>query len=86
MQAVTISALRKNMKEYFDVVTRSMDILIVPRNEEDDAVVIISSKEYNSLKETEYLLSTEANRNRLLESMKQGNNNETIPYNPEDQV
>ena len=64
------------MKAYFDEVSDTEDILIVPRNNnEDDAIVVISIKEYNALIETAYLLSTEANRNRLersIESLQQG--------------
>jgi antitoxin YefM len=76
MKAVTISSLRTNMKAYFDEVSDTEDILIVPRNNnEDDAIVVISIKEYNALIETAYLMSTEANRNRLersIESLQQG--------------
>ena len=58
MKAVTISTLRKEMKEYIDYVSKLMGVIIVPRNKENEAIVIISIQEYNSLLETEHLLST----------------------------
>ena len=56
MQAVSISQLRRNIKKYLNEVAQPGNILIVPGNSEDDAVVIMSLKDYNSLSETGHLL------------------------------
>jgi len=83
VKAISITTLRKEMKAYFDYVTQSMDILVVPRNREEEAVVIMSIQEYNALKETEYLLSTEANRNRLEASLRQSAEGKTQTFDPQ---
>ncbi|MDQ3141911.1 MAG: type II toxin-antitoxin system prevent-host-death family antitoxin [Bacteroidota bacterium] len=80
MKVISISTLRKGMKEYFDYVSNSMDVIIVPRNKEEESIVIMSIKEYNSLKETEHLLSTKANQTRLQDSVNQITEGKTIAF------
>jgi antitoxin YefM len=80
MKAVSVSSLRKDMKAHFDYVSESMEVIIVPRTKDDDAIVIMSIQEFNALKETEYLLSTEANRNRLQASIKQASEGNVIDF------
>ncbi len=62
MQLISITQLRNNIKKYLDDVSRSS---------EEEAVVILSMREYNSLNETGHLLSTSQNRQRLHESIEQ---------------
>lgn len=84
MKAITISNLRSRISYFFNLVTSSSEVLIIPRTNTDDAVVILSLKEYNALTETNYLLSSEANRQRLLESIGQLAAKDVIPYQIEE--
>ena len=74
MKAISISTLRKGMKEYFDYVSKSMEVIIVPRNNNEEAIVIMSIQEYNSLKETE------ANQKKLQKSIGQIAEGKTVKF------
>lgn len=76
-----MTQLRSNMKKYLDDVSKSSDILVVSRTSEQEAVVILSLKEYNSLQEKGYLLSTAANRERLQDSIQQLKEAKTKAFN-----
>ena len=69
MNAVNYSDLRRNLKSYMDRVYGDRETLIVTRKNNEN-VVLMSLDEYNSLVETEYLLSSEANATRIARSMK----------------
>jgi len=64
MLTTTISDFRKDIKKYLDSVTKNFETLIINRGK-DNAVVIISLDEYNSLSATQHELSSKANESRL---------------------
>ena len=68
MEVLNYTDFRKDLKSVLDKVSNDEQIIIVSRSKNKN-VVVISLKEYNSLKETMYLLSSEKNRKRLQESM-----------------
>lgn len=74
MKIVNYTDLRLNLKKWLDTVVDDVEELIIKRKNQKD-VVLISLEEYNSLVETNYLLSGK-NREVLLDSIvevKEGN-------------
>jgi len=65
---VTYSDAREHFKTYLDYVTDNSDPIIIKRKNGDD-VMIISRKDYDSLEETLYLLSSPKTRERLLKAL-----------------
>jgi len=70
MDAITYTDLRQNLKPYMDRVIQDHEPLIITRKNNEN-VVLISVDEYNSLVETNYLLSNEANVEHLKKSIAQ---------------
>lgn len=68
MQVASVSDFRKDIKKYIDAVDNNQEALIVTRTD-SVSVVVIPLDEYNSIKETEYLLSSKANREHLKRGM-----------------
>lgn len=69
METVNYTDFRSNLKHWFDKVVNDVSDIIIKRKNGED-LVLISLNEYNSLKETTYLLSGE-NRDVLLNSIKE---------------
>ncbi len=83
MKAITATMLRKSMKKYFDDVSKSLETLVISRKTEDDALVVMSIKEYNALTETAHLLSTEKNRESLRDSIAEAKAGEVVSFDPD---
>jgi antitoxin YefM len=69
METVNYTDFRSNLKHWFDKVINDVSDIVIKRKNGKD-LVLISLDEYNSLKETTYLL-TGKNRDVLLNSIKE---------------
>ena len=77
MQAVLYSQARNNLRQIITQVCDNFEEFIITTKEKQ-SVVLISQEEYNSMKETIYLLSSKNNRDRLLSSIDQIENSSFI--------
>lgn len=70
MVVAAMADFRQKMKQYFeDVYNNSEEILIQRPGGKN--IVIMAQEEYDSLQETLYLMSSEANRQHIIKGMKQ---------------
>ena len=70
MQAVFYSQARNNLRSIINKVCDNFEEFIITTKDKQ-SVVLISQAEYNSMKETIYLLSSKNNRDRLLSAVDQ---------------
>jgi len=70
MRSKTYTETREKLSDIIDKVCEDHDPLIITKRR-DKAVVLMSLDDYESLKETSYLLKSPRNARRLLESIKE---------------
>jgi antitoxin YefM len=78
MLTTTISDFRKDIKNYFDKVSKNFETLIINRGK-DNGVVIMSLDEYNSLLATKHELSSRINEKRLDNAIEKIENKQSFP-------
>jgi len=84
MSSITIEKLKKDFNNQFDMVLSSGKELVISRNRKK--AVMLSFKEFNALKETAYLLSTENNRKHLAKSFAQAKKGQVVKVDLSDLV
>ncbi|MER7276063.1 type II toxin-antitoxin system prevent-host-death family antitoxin [Dactylosporangium sp. NPDC000244] len=70
MRTVSYSEVRQNLAKVLDQVVDDAEEVVVTRSGRE-AAVIISLREYESLKETAYLMASPANARRLNEAIEE---------------
>jgi len=70
MRAMTYTAARENLASTMERVCEDHDPVIITRRR-DQAVVMVSLEDYESLEETAYLLRSPRNARRLREAVEQ---------------
>lgn len=77
MNVTSISDFRKDAKKYFDRVVDDYDPLVITRSDGKTGV-LVSLDSYNSMTETQHLLSSPANRRNLLKSLEEARTGKTV--------
>lgn len=73
MDTITYTAARARLAQTMDQVCNDHEPLIITRNGEQQAVVMLSLEDFKALEETAYLLRSPANAQRLLAATAQLN-------------
>ena len=71
MRTATVTEFRSRAKELLDELENDQDILIISRPKKKEGFVVLTMREYNSLKETSHLMSSPANALRIMKGIEQ---------------
>jgi len=77
MDAVSYTDVRNNLKHYMDIACEDHEPIIITRKNNEN-VILLSLNDYNSLTETQYLLSNQSNAHKLLNSLRDSRNKKVI--------
>ena len=77
MLAINYRTLRNSMKNYFDIITDSIETIVVTRKSGNN-IVMMSEETYNNLIENSYLTQNKRNYDWLMESKSQLESGKTI--------
>jgi len=80
MKTANYSELRSNLKNYLDGVIDNSEPLIVHRSG-SKSVVVVSLEEYNSIKETEYIMKSPAMMDVIRKGDEEIKNGGGVPVN-----
>lgn len=70
MRAITYTSARNNLARTMQKVSDDQEAILITRKN-NSAVVLMSIEEYESLKETAYLMQSPKNAKRLMESIEE---------------
>ena len=78
MHAVTYSEARQGLKNFMDTACSNHEPILITRRK-NESVVLLSLEDYESLMESEYLLSSPVNAGRLLQSLEEARSGKRTP-------
>lgn len=71
MRTVTYTAFRNNLKENIRRIRDDADVLLVANKDEEDNVVVMNARDYDSLMETLRIYSNPYLHGKILDGMKE---------------
>jgi len=78
MKAITYSEARHSLKDVMDEACSNHEPILIKRRKGEN-VVLLSLEDYESIMESEYLLSSPANATRLMQSLEEARSGKRTP-------
>lgn len=78
MQAITYSEARQDLKNIMDEACNNHEPVLITRRK-GESVVLLSLEDYESIVESEYLLSSPVNAARLMQSLEEARSGKRTP-------